>query len=283
MHLRNLPRTMSNHWRSKIRPACLKLFLLCLGVFAGCQPRVGPARSTLTIAAASDLKFAVDEFLEEYRQDHPGVEVKVSYGSSGNFHAQIRHGAPYDLYLSADIEYPRKLAREGLALDGEVFSYAIGRIVVWVPAASPIDVEMLGISALEHPSVKRIAIAHPDHAPYGRAAMAALESLGLEDAARPKLVLGENIAQAAQFVESGAADIGVLALSLAGAPQMKDKGRYWEIPIRAYPAMEQGGMILAGSKNPAAARQWRDRLLGQGGRQLLERHGFSLPQAEVTR
>lgn len=234
----------------------------------------------LTIAAAADLKFALDELIAEYRAANPETEVSVTYGSSGNFFAQIRNEAPFDLYFSADIAYPRKLADAGHALDNDVFLYALGRIVIWVPRDSPIDVETLGIAALSHPSVKKIAIATPQHAPYGVAAVAALKSLGAYEGAEPKLVLGENIAQTAQFIQSGAADIGVIALSLAIGPQMKDLGKYWEIPLEAYPTMEQGGMILKRTSSPDAAKSLRDHVLGEHGRALLERYGFLLPQTE---
>src|SRR5262249_16120402 len=144
---------------------------------------------------------------------NPKLKVTPTYGSSGNFYSQLTHEAPFDVYLSADIEYPRKLIAANLA-DGE-FLYGVGRIVVWVPKASPLDVEKLGIEALADPSVRKISSANPAHAPYGRAAEAAMKKLGVYEAVQERLVLGENIAQTAQFVESGAADVGVIALSLA--------------------------------------------------------------------
>ncbi|MFL5355904.1 molybdate ABC transporter substrate-binding protein [Archangium sp.] len=243
----------------------------------GGAPSSGPPRQrTLTIAAASDLKFALDELLKEFRAKHPGAQVQVTYGSSGNFLAQISNGAPFDLFLSADAAYPRKLAEQGLLSD-DVFSYAVGRLVVWVPKGSPLPVEQRGMDALREPAAKRIAIANPQHAPYGRAAEAAMKSKGVYDAVKDKLVLGENIAQTAQFVQSGSADVGIIALSLALAPAMKDQGRYWEVPLDAYPRMEQGGAILKRAEDPELARQFRDFLLGAEGKALLERHGFFLP------
>jgi molybdate transport system substrate-binding protein len=232
----------------------------------------------LTIAAAADLKFAMDQLVTEFQTNQPGTAVKVAYGSSGNFFAQLQNRAPFDLYFSADIEYPRKLAEAGHALDTNVFLYAVGRIVVWTPKQSPVDVEKLGIQSLLAPSVKKIALANPQHAPYGRAAVAAMKSLHVYEQAESKLVYGENIAQTAQFVQSGAADIGIIALSLAIAPQMRDAGRYWEIPLDAYPKMEQGGIILSGTKEPIAARGFRDFVLGQHGREVLKRYGFFLPE-----
>ncbi len=241
---------------------------------------VCPAKGgEITVAAASDLKFALDELIGEFHEKHPETKVKVSYGASGNFHAQIRNGAPYDIYFSADIEYPRKLAEAGMALDGEVFRYAVGRVVVWVPEKSPIDVEKLGIRALEAEAAKRIAIANPRHAPYGAAAVAAMKKLGVYESVEKRLVLGENIAQAAQFVQSGAADIGVIALSLAMAPQMEG-GKYWTVPLDAYPKLEQGGMILKATKSPKEAKALRDFVFGEHGRGVLKRYGFSMPEKE---
>src|SRR4029077_6100604 len=133
--------------------------------------------------------------------------------------------APFDIFFSADIDYPRKLIDAGLADADSEFLYAEGRSVGWVPNSSPLDLETLGIRAVADPSVRKVAIANPQHAPYGRAAEAALKTLGAYDAVKDRLVFGENIAQAAQFVESGAADVGLIALSLALSPAMKDKGR----------------------------------------------------------
>ena len=231
----------------------------------------------LTVAAAADLKFAMEELVAEFHTNQPGTTVKVTYGSSGNFFAQIQNRAPFDLYFSADIEYPRKLAEAGHALDANVFIYGVGRIVVWAPKSSPLRVEQLGIQSLMAPSVKKIAIANPQHAPYGRAALAAMKSLGVYEQVESRLVYGENIAQTSQFIQSGAADAGIIALSLALAPQMRTAGRYWEVPMDAYPKMEQGGMIVKWTKQPDAARVFRDFVVGQHGREVLKRYGFFLP------
>lgn len=232
----------------------------------------------ITVAAAADLKFALDELIAEFHANQPATKVKVTYGSSGNFYAQLQNKAPFDLFFSADIEYPRKLAQSGLALETNVFLYAVGRIVIWTPTNSPVDVEKLGIQSLLAPSVKKVAIANPQHAPYGRAAVAAMKTLKVYEQVEPRLANGENIAQTAQFIQSGAADIGIIALSLAIAPQMRHAGRYWEIPLDAYPKMEQGGMILNYTKAPEAARAFRDFVLGEHGRTVLKRFGFFLPE-----
>lgn len=263
--------------------ALLTSIVTCL-LATGCREKPAStdvsdaATAELTIAAAADLKFALDTLAREFQSKHPQIRAVITYGSSGNFYAQIQNGAPFDLYLSADAEYPRKLAAAGLALENHMFLYAIGRIVVWVPETSPIDVEALGIESLFAPSVRKIAIANPQHAPYGKAAVAALKSLGVYERAEPKLVFGENIAQATQFVQSGAADIGIIALSLALAPEVKAHGRYWEIPLDAYPEMEQGGMILKRSTKAREARVFRDFLVSDHGRAVLAQYGFLLPE-----
>lgn len=230
----------------------------------------------LTVAAAADLRFALDELAVQFRAAHPGVALAVTYGSSGNFFAQIQNGAPFDVFLSADADYPRRLIAAGLAKPDSLFLYGIGRIVLWVPAGSPVD-PSLGTGALEALSVHHIAIANPEHAPYGRAAVAALHSLGAYDRVSPKLVLGENVAQAFQFVESGAAEAGIVALSLALAPAARGHGRYWELPAGAYPKIEQGGVIL--NRAPAGpAAQFRAFLLSADARRILQRYGFAPPQ-----
>ena len=242
----------------------LVLALFC----AACAPHPSPRK--LTVAAAADLNFALPEIARQFHATAPAVELQIAYGSSGNFFAQLGNGAPFDVYLSADVAYPRKLAAAGVAPESSVFTYAVGRLVVWVPAASPLD----PATALRQASVHRVAIANPQHAPYGRAAQAALRSLGLEETVRPKLVLGENVAQTLQFVESGAADTGIVALSLALAPPVRARGRYWEVPLDAYPRMDQGGMIL---KDSPAARDFRALLLSAAGRRILKQYGFFVP------
>jgi molybdate transport system substrate-binding protein len=235
-----------------------------------------PSRQ-VTVAAAADLKFALDDLVAAFRLGHPEISVTVSYGSSGNFFAQLSEHAPFDLFFSADAEYQRRLARQGNTLEGSLFLYAVGRLVVWVPRSSPLDVEKLGISALVQTSVRRIAIANPTHAPYGRAAAAALRSLGVSEALRDKLVLGENVAQAAQFVQSGSADAGIIALSLAIAPAMKGEGRFWVVPLDSYPGIEQGGVVLKWARDPTSALALREFVLTPEGRDILRRYGFFLP------
>ncbi|SPP64187.1 molybdate ABC transporter substrate-binding protein [Nitrospira lenta] len=247
--------------------------IICALVLSGVT-RAGA--EDITIAAASDLNFAFKELIAEYEKS-TDTHVKLSLGSSGNFYAQIQNGAPFDLYFSADIGYPRKLEEAGLTVPGSLYRYAVGRIVLWAGTASRLDVSK-GFDILRDPSIRKIAIANPKHAPYGRAAVAAMESFKVYESVKDKLILGENISQAAQFIESGACEIGVIALSLAVAPAMSGKGVYWDVPIEAYPPLEQGAVILKQSKNPEAARRFLEFLQGSQGQDIMRRYGFMLPE-----
>jgi molybdate transport system substrate-binding protein len=229
----------------------------------------------LTIAAASDLNFAFKELVAKYERTK-GVHVKLSLGSSGNFFSQIINGAPFDLYFSADIRYPQKLEEGGHAIRGSLYKYAVGRIVLWAPLGSKVAVDK-GMDALLEPSLKKIAIANPKHAPYGRAAVAAMMHFKVYERIKDKLVFGENISQTAQFIESGACDTGIVALSLALAPSMKAAGTFWEIPSESHPPLEQGAVILNNSKNKEAATKFLDFVKGVEGQEILRRYGFSLP------
>jgi molybdate transport system substrate-binding protein len=244
----------------------------------GAPSAVDAGLRAVTIAAASDLKFALEEELAAFRSAHPDIAISVTYGSSGNFFAQLEKRAPFDMFLSADVSYPRKLEEAGLVQKDSEFIYAHGRLVVWVPEDSSIDIQRLGLRATLDPAVRKVAIANPEHAPYGRAAEAALKKEGIYDEVRPKLVLGENIAQAAQFVQTGAADVGILALSLALSDPMKSKGRYWEVPLDSYPTLEQAGVILAWAKDAAACQEVRAFVISREGRSILKRYGFVVPE-----
>ena len=259
-----------------------KIAFFMVGALAnvwGCgrsTPQGGSAPPVVRIAAAADLRFALEELTALFRKEHSDVAVSVSYGSSGTEYAQLLNRAPFDLFLSADVTYPRQLADRGLALPGSEFTYAVGRIVLWVPASSVIDVARRGMRALEEPGIAHIAIANPEHAPYGRAAEAAMRSAGVYDLVKSKLVFGENVSQALQFVQSGSADIGIVALSLARSPTIANAARFWEIPLDTYPRIEQGGTILQWASNPDAARSFRTFMLGAEGRAVLKRYGFFL-------
>lgn len=255
------------------------LVLTCFVLAVAVSARARETPKPLLVAAAADLKFALDDMFVEFRKAHPEHDVKTTYGSSGTLFAQIDNGAPFDLFLSADVKFPRQLIERGKAEKDSLFLYAIGHLVVWVPKESKLDVGQLGVKALLEASVRKVAIANPDVAPYGAAAVAALKTLGVHEAVSAKLVLGENVAQAAQFVQSGAADAGVISLSLALAPKMKDSGRYWEVPTDAFPKLEQAGVIRVGAANRTGAAQLREFLSSPAGRAALQRYGFVLPDA----
>ncbi|MEK7350682.1 MAG: molybdate ABC transporter substrate-binding protein [Nitrospirota bacterium] len=248
------------------------MIALCLFVIIGVNLAVA---EEITIAAASDLNFVFRELVTEYEKS-TGDRVRLSLGSSGNFYAQIQNGAPFDLYFSADIAYPRKLEEAGLTVPGSLFQYAIGRIVLWAGKDSRLDLSK-GMDVLLEPTIKKIAIANPKHAPYGRAAVAAMEHVQVYDRVKNKLVLGENISQAAQFIESGAADVGIIAMSLALAPLMQAAGHYWEIPADAHPPIEQGAVILKGAKSQERAKAFLSFVQGVEGQAMMKRYGFVVP------
>lgn len=229
----------------------------------------------VNVAAASDLTYAMNEIAANFEKA-TGCTVRLSLGSSGNFLSQIENGAPFDVFFSADIEYARKLESNGLAAPGSTYLYAVGKIVLWTRKDSRVDIGK-GFAALRDPAVQKIAIANPAHAPYGRAAEEALRQSGAYDAVKDRLVLGENISQAAEFVESGNADAGVLALSLALAPGLAEKGRYWSIPEQLYAPIQQGVVIIHASPNPQGASQFLDFIKLPATSTLLERYGFVLP------
>lgn len=227
----------------------------------------------ITIAAAADLKFAMDEIVATFQQAHSADQVDVIYGSSGKFHAQIQRGAPYDLYFSADIAFPRALAKAGFAAS-EVRPYAVGRIVLWSAA---MDARQMTLASLTDARLARVAIANPRHAPYGKRAEEALRASGLWDTVEPKLVYGENIAHAAQFVQSGNAQVGVIALALAVSPELAGKGGYWLIPDHLHAPLEQGFIITRRAQGNALAQRFADYMGSQAARAVMTRYGFVLP------
>jgi molybdate transport system substrate-binding protein len=233
---------------------------------------------SLRIAAASDLQFALTDLASQYEKQS-GAKLSITYGSSGNFFAQIQNGAPFDLFFSADVSYPQKLIETGLAEPDSRYTYAFGRVVLWVPSDSPLNPAQAQWNTLLDARIQRIAIANPEHAPYGRAAVAALQKAGFYEQVKSKLVYGENISQAAQFVQSGSAQAGILALSLTFAPAMKS-GKTWEIPRDLYPPLEQAVVLLKSSPDKPAARAFLAFLQTESARATLARYGFTLPATE---
>jgi len=240
---------------------------------------IGAQAQEIRVAAAADLNFALNELAGKYEK-LTGTKVSVTYGSSGNFFAQLQNGAPFDLFFSADIDYPQKLEAAGLAEPGTLYKYALGRIVVWTRADANLNVAKQGWNLLLHAGVQKIAIANPDHAPYGRAAVAALQKAGIYEQVKSKLVYGENISQAAQFVQSGSAQVGIVALSLAVSPGMRD-GKRWEIPADMHPAIEQAAIILRNAKNKSQARAFLQFIKSADGRATLEKFGFTIPEVNA--
>lgn len=232
------------------------------------------AAQEITVAAAADLQSAMQDVAARFQRE-TGKTVKVIYGSSGNFFQQIQNGAPFDMFFSANLDYPKKLEAAGLTEAGSYDQYARGKIVVWVPKDSKINLNS-GLASLLDPSVKKIAIANPQHAPYGQAAVAAMQKEGVYDKAKDKFVLGENISQTASFIIAGSADIGIVALSLALSPNMKDKGRYAEIPADEYPPIEQACVILSSSKNKETARQFLSFVKTAAVAAMLRSYGFDV-------
>lgn len=227
----------------------------------------------ITVAAAADLKFAMDEIVAEFRKTSDMDEVEVIYGSSGKFHTQIQHNAPYDLYFSADIAYPQELAKKGLAAS-DVVPYAVGRIVLW---SANMDASKMTLNNLTDASVTRIAIANPKHAPYGKRAEEALRATGLWGTVEPKLVYGENISHAAQFVQTGNAQVGIIALSLALNPELAGKGGYFLIPDNLHEPLEQGFIITKQGADKKLAKRFADYMSTPPARAVMTRYGFVLP------
>lgn len=246
---------------------CLTLLLLALLVSAAARA------GEITIAAAADLKFAMDELVANFSKARPGDQVKVIYGSSGKFHTQIQQGAPYDLFFSADIAFPRELVKAGFAAS-EVKPYAFGRIVLW---SASLDARAMTLASLRDAKIARIAIANPKHAPYGKRAEEALRRAGLWEAVEPKLVYGENIAHTAQFVQTGNAQVGIIALSLALSAELSAKGGYWLIPDSLHAPLEQAYVITKRAEGNMLARDFADYVGSKAARAVLSRYGFALP------
>jgi molybdate transport system substrate-binding protein len=256
----------------------MKAFRLICCILLASQVSGIAAAQELRVAAAADLQFVFQEVSVRFQKE-TGHAVKLTFGSSGNFFSQIQNGAPFDVFFSADVDYPARLEAAGLVEPGTLSRYATGRIALWVRKGSPIDINQ-GVRTLADAGVRKIAIANPEHAPYGRAAVAALQHEKIYDKVRDRLVLGENIAQAAQFVESSNADIGILALSLVLAPPLKSEGRYYEIPASFYPAIDQAVVILKSSKQKDIAWQFLSFLKHPEIAEFMRSNGLTVPESE---
>jgi molybdate transport system substrate-binding protein len=248
----------------------LALLLLASPALARAQKR------TVAVAAAANLKTAAEELKKGFEAGQPDAEVTLTLGASGTFFAQLQNGAPFDLFLSADREYPAKLVAAGLGKAEDEWVYAFGRLVAWLPPGSTVDLEKMGLAALADPGVKRIAIANPAVAPFGRATEWAFKSAGVYEAVKEKLVLGASVAQAAQFATTGAADVAFLPYSLTFGKELS-AGKVILVPEALYPKIEQSGIVLSSSKEVELARKFLAFVKGEKGRAILAKYGYGLP------
>jgi molybdate transport system substrate-binding protein len=247
----------------------LKLLVLVVALLLATTARA----EKITIAAAADLKFALDEIVAGFKASQPGAEIEVIYGSSGKIHTQIQQGAPYDLYFSADIAYPRELAKLDLTAS-EVKPYAVGRIVLW---SNSLEAGKMTLASLSDPQISKIAIANPKHAPYGKRAEEALRASGMWNKVQDKLVLGENIANTAQFVQTGNAQVGIIALALVLNPELATSGGYFLIPDHLHSPLEQGFIITKLGAAKPLAHQFADFMGAPPARSIMSKYGFVLP------
>ena len=243
-------------------------FLFAAGAMARGQEHV-------SIAAAANFVYALDVLNAEFKKIAPEITVTSATGASGSLVAQIKNGAPFDLFLSADLDYPRALAAANQAEAQSLITFATGRLVLWTTRPG---LELKSVpDAVHDPTVKKIAIANLDTAPYGRAAQQALEKLGAWTEAQPKLVVGENITQTAQFVETGNADAGFVAFSLVLAPNLHERGRWLEVPAGLHAPLDHGAILTTrGAANPAAL-SYLEFLRSTAARKVLERFGYGVP------
>lgn len=267
----------SSPMRMLLRCPLVRVLIALLVLTAGLPiPRGDAADREINVAAAADLSAALEEVASSYEK-RTGVKVKLSFGASGALTQQIQNGAPFDVFFSADMDYPKQLIAGSLADAATLYRYAVGQLVLWVPKDSPLDIEHKGMDVLLDPSVKKISIANPQHAPYGRAAVAALQHYGLYPKVSDRIVLGENVSQAAQFVESGNAQAGFVALAHAQAPAMQGKGKYWVVPAEAYPQLDQGVVLISRSVHERDAAAFLEFVKTEEVAVLLQRYGFISP------
>ena len=229
------------------------------------------------LAAASDLVFCLEELDRAFLSNHPSAKITATFGSSGNFYSQIKAGAPFDLFLSADVSLPKRLALDGFAAGETLTPYAVGRLVLWTLNTN-ISLAQ-GLTVLTQAVFTKIAIANPDHAPYGAAARAAMTKLGLWEKVQPKLVLADNIAQTAQFVRTGNAEAGIVALSLVLAPTTAGLGQWELVSDSLHTPLEQAAILTKVGQTNSAARAYLGFLNTPVAREIFNRFGFRLPVA----
>jgi molybdate transport system substrate-binding protein len=250
---------------------------VCLALISTRSWTQEKAEPELLVAAAADLNPALHDIALQFEKK-TGTRIKLSFGASGALTQQIQNGAPFDLFFSADMDYPKHLIADGQADAPSLYQYSLGKLVLWVPANSPLDVERQGMAVLLDSSVRKIAIANPQHAPYGRAAVAALKHAGLYDRLSDRFVMGENVSQAAQFAESGNAQAGFVALAHAMSPAVKSLGKFWVVPADYYPPLEQGVVVLSRSLHKKEAADFLQYLRTKDASEVLRQYGFTLPK-----
>lgn len=235
------------------------------------------ASPNVSVAAAANLLYVLDALTAEFKRGAPAINVSVTTGASGSLFAQIKNGAPFDVFLSADTEYPRQIVAAGLGPRASLRTFATGRLVIWTMRAGlPLDDTA---ALLRSGTTKRIAIAQPKAAPYGRAAQTALEKLGVWQDVQPKLVFGESISQTAQFVDTGNADVGFVAMSLVLAPRLERRGQWREIPRDLYAAvsLDHSAVLTVRGAANSAAREFLAFLATEPARKILEQYGYDTP------
>lgn len=262
------------HIATRCLRAVAVLLLSVLAVRAG-TVHAGEVR----VAAAADLTYALGELAPMFEASHRGARITLIYGSSGKLAQQIDNGAPFDLFFSADRRMPDHLIARGTALPPALV-YAHGQLVLW---SARRDARQLRVADLAAPGIGKVAIAEPEHAPYGQRAVEAMQRAGVYAAVKPKLVYGENIAHTAQLADAGGADVGILALSLALAPRLAGHGSYSVIPQALYTPLEQAVVLTRHGRDNADARAFLAFMQTARARAVLQRYGFNLPAATTTR
>jgi molybdate transport system substrate-binding protein len=236
------------------------------------------AETKLFIAAAADLRFVMPELVKLFKKDNPDTFVQTSFESSGTLAAQIEEQAPFDIFFSADSSYPQRLVEKGLAEGNRDYIYARGSLVIWYSKNAQLHFSRTdlskGMKLLLDPRIKKIAIANPNHAPYGKAAVAALQKEGVYDLVKNKLVIGDNIAQAAEFAETGAASVGVLALSLASSVQLRQEGDFFAVPKSDYPPLVQSMLVVKDCNDKTQAEKFKNIVLDPKNKALFNQYGF---------
>jgi molybdate transport system substrate-binding protein len=254
----------------RARVSSLAVLVLLTLAFEWACNRTTDQPAELTVAAASDLTQAFEEIGREFEATNK-TKVVFVFGSTGMLTRQIENGAPMDLFAAANVDYVNQLEQKGLIVTGTKAIYARGRITLWTTADSPLNIST--IADLKRADVKRIAVANPDHAPYGLAAQQALQTAGLWDEVKPKLVYGDNIRQTLQYAETGNVDVAIVALSLS----QQSKGRYVVIPEELHRPIDQGLAVIKSTRNERAARAFAEFVTGPRGKEILAKYGFAFP------